>query len=135
MADAEENIEVAAPARAAGWLRANSASLGWWVAGLAMGGLLAVTVLPALRPAATVPVGDKAALQKIVRDTIMDNPEIIPQAINRMQEINTSTGQLTGMDSGVFSVVMGTLNTNYVRIERLFAKSLRVSKSKERTII
>lgn len=67
-------------------LRGNSASLGWWVAGLAMGALAAVVATPLLRPAPTVPAGDKAALQKIVRDTLMEQPEIIPEAINRMQE-------------------------------------------------
>lgn len=74
------------PGRWARRLGASRASLGWWVAGLAMGALLAVLALPLLQPASRVPAGDRAALQKIVRDTIMDNPEIIPQAINRMQE-------------------------------------------------
>lgn len=72
-----------------GWYRrlgASRASLGWWMAGLGTGALVAVLAMPLLQPGSRVPAGDRAAMQKIVRDTIMDNPEIIPEAINRMQE-------------------------------------------------
>ncbi len=67
-------------------LGASTASLGWWVAGLAMGALLAVLLVPQLQPVAGVPATEQAAMEKLVRDTIMANPDIIPEAINRLQE-------------------------------------------------
>ena len=69
------------------------ASPGWWVAGGAAGALIAMIGWQQFGPAATpaaLPVADRAAMEKLVKDTILANPEIIPQAITRLQEKEVS---------------------------------------------
>ena len=68
---------------------ARFAGPGWWVAGGAAGALAAMIGWQQLGPqpvAAPLPTGDRAAMEKLVKDTILANPEIIPEAINRLQE-------------------------------------------------
>ena len=76
-------------------------------------------VLTAAAPAATSPA-DKAAIEKIVRDYIMNHPEIIPEAMTRLQnrevtqllssnrkEIETPfAGAVAGNPKGDVSVVV-----------------------------
>ncbi|WP_199554376.1 DsbA family protein [Sandaracinobacteroides hominis] len=67
-------------------LGGSSAHWGWWAAGLAVGVLGAMLAMRFVTPAeATLPTGERAAMEKLVKDTILDNPEIIPQAIDRLQ--------------------------------------------------
>ncbi|EQB32853.1 DsbA family protein [Sphingobium ummariense] len=47
--------------------------------------LLAVGGTALALQAGSVPVGDKAAIEKIVHDYILEHPEIIPQAIEKLQ--------------------------------------------------
>lgn len=60
---------------------------GWWAIGGAAGMALVAAGLwllaPQWRPAATA---DRAAMEPMVKAIILDNPEIIPEAINRLQE-------------------------------------------------
>ncbi len=64
-----------------------AAHWGWWAAGLGMGLTIAsVAVLLAGRAGvAPVPTGGKA-LELAVKDAILANPEVIPEAINRLQQ-------------------------------------------------
>ncbi len=63
---------------------------GWWVFAGAAGALLAMIgwqQFGPAQPAATgLPGTDRAAMEKLVKETILANPEIIPEAITRLQE-------------------------------------------------
>jgi protein-disulfide isomerase len=67
-------------------LPANGAHWGWWAAGLGMGLMIATIAVSLARPAAQpVPTGG-TAMEAMVKETILANPEIIPEAINRLQQ-------------------------------------------------
>lgn len=62
---------------------------GIWVAGFAgmlVGG--AAVALATMQGAGSVPAKDRAAIEAIVRDYILEHPEIIPEAIDRLQKKN-----------------------------------------------
>jgi hypothetical protein len=65
---------------------------GWWAAGLGMGVLIATVTLGFVRPAAlpTATAGaapvDKATAA-MVREAILADPQVIPDAINRLQQM------------------------------------------------
>ncbi|MFN7400629.1 MAG: hypothetical protein ACK5SX_16585, partial [Sandaracinobacter sp.] len=60
---------------------------GWWAAGLGMGATIATVALSLARPAAApIPSGDKA-MEAMVREAILANPQVIPDAINRLQQM------------------------------------------------
>lgn len=64
---------------------------GIWVAGFA--GVLAggaAVALASMQGAGTVSTGDRAAIEAIVRDYILEHPEIIPEAIDRLQKKNVA---------------------------------------------
>lgn len=74
-------------------LRARFASPGWWVLGGALGalaGMIGWQQFGPAKPAAALAVNDRAAMEKLVKDTILANPEIIPEAINRLQQNEVS---------------------------------------------
>jgi protein-disulfide isomerase len=68
-------------------LPATAAHWGWWAAGLGMGLTIATVAVslgaPAARP---VPTGGKA-MEAMVREAILANPQVIPDAINRLQQM------------------------------------------------
>jgi protein-disulfide isomerase len=77
-----------AASRAAALLPPSPGHWGWWAAGLGMG--LAIGSVAVLLAARTVgpqaaPAG-RAATEQLVKDTILANPEIIPEASNRLQQ-------------------------------------------------
>lgn len=59
---------------------------GWWAAGLGMGALIATVALTLARPAAPAGTPDKATAA-MVREAILADPQIIPDAINRLQQM------------------------------------------------
>lgn len=60
---------------------------GWWAAGLGMGATIATVALSLARPAAApIPSGGKA-MEAMVREAILADPQVIPDAINRLQQI------------------------------------------------
>lgn len=60
---------------------------GWGVGGLGLGAAAASLAFTlAAKPAAPLAPTDRAQLQALVKETIMANPEIIPEAINALQE-------------------------------------------------
>lgn len=68
-------------------LPSTGAHWGWWAAGLAIGILIAGLGMRFVAPPQpTLAAGDRAAMEKLVKDTVLANPEIIPEAINRLQE-------------------------------------------------
>lgn len=87
--------ETPAPAPNDWWPRMRRAALpqgaahwGWWAGGLGAGlliALLATALLGQRTPPAPAP-GSRAEMEAIVKETILANPEIIPQAIDRLQE-------------------------------------------------
>jgi protein-disulfide isomerase len=90
----------------------------WAVAGMLLAGIAGAAL--AAGPAAAPAVGDKAAIEKIVRDYILAHPEIIPEAMTRLQnrevtklldsnrkEIETPfAGAVSGNPKGDVSVVV-----------------------------
>lgn len=66
----------------------NAAHWGWWAGGLGAGLLIALlaTALLGHRTPAAPPPGSRAEIEAIVKETILANPELIPEAINRLQE-------------------------------------------------
>ena len=87
--------ETPAPASNDWWPRMRRAALpqgaahwGWWAGGLGAGLLIALlaTALPGQRAPAAAAPGSRAEIEAIVRETILANPELIPQAIDRLQE-------------------------------------------------
>ncbi len=71
--------EAVTPGTAAHW--------GWWAGGLGLGvfgATLAFTLAGSSAGSSAAP-GDRAAMEKLVKETILANPEIIPEAINRLQ--------------------------------------------------
>jgi protein-disulfide isomerase len=87
MADDPSPAEAAAPA--GGWRRTGG-SIGrawpWAVGGLVLGALAAALGFAVLRPAPAPGGADRAAMEAIVKETILANPEIIPEAITRLQQ-------------------------------------------------
>lgn len=80
--------------RTSGWARVKAALLpptaahwGWWAAGLGMGLTIASVTLLIVGRAGDAPtlVGGKA-MELAVKDAILANPEVIPEAINRLQQ-------------------------------------------------
>ena len=70
--------QAALPQGAAHW--------GWWAGGLGAGllvALIATALLGQGRQAAPAP-GSRAEIEAIVKETILANPELIPEAINRL---------------------------------------------------
>jgi protein-disulfide isomerase len=64
-----------------------AAHWGWWAAGLGMGlAVGAVAVMLAARAAEPAAPQGKAAMERMVKETILANPEIIPEAISRLQQ-------------------------------------------------
>lgn len=64
-----------------------AAHWGWWAAGLGMGTLIATVTLSLVRPGEpALPTADKATAA-MVRDAIMADPQVIPDAINRLQQM------------------------------------------------
>ena len=60
------------------------ASSGWWAAGLVIGVLVALAATSLAGRSG--PVADSSATRELVRQAILDNPEIIPEAINLLQK-------------------------------------------------
>ena len=91
-----------------------------WALGAVLAAGIGGAVLAAGTGGATVAPGDRAAIEKIVRDYILSHPEIIPEAMNRMQtrevtkllesnrkEIETPfAGAVAGNPQGDVSVVV-----------------------------
>lgn len=71
----------------AGLTSPSGAHWGWWAAGLAFG-LFVATLGFRLTDEARGPAApaDRAAMEKLVKETLLANPEIIPEAINRLQQ-------------------------------------------------
>jgi protein-disulfide isomerase len=68
-------------------LPATAAHWGWWAAGLGMGLTIATVAVSLAAPAAApVPTGGKA-MEAMVKAAILANPEVIPEAINRLQQL------------------------------------------------
>lgn len=99
--NAEPGADVAAPtdtsAPPAGdwWQRMRRSALpqgaahwGWWAGGLGAGLLIALlaTALLGNRAPPAPPPGSRAEIEAIVKETILANPELIPEAINRLQQ-------------------------------------------------
>lgn len=64
-----------------------AAHWGWWAAGLGMGTLIATVALSVVRPPeAALPRADKATAA-MVREAILADPQVIPDAINRLQQM------------------------------------------------
>lgn len=64
-----------------------AAHWGWWAAGLGMGTLIATVALTLARPPeAALPKADKATAA-MVREAILADPQVIPDAINRLQQM------------------------------------------------
>ena len=64
-----------------------AAHWGWWAAGLGMGTLIATVALSLVRPPeAALPRADKATAA-MVREAILADPQVIPDAINRLQQM------------------------------------------------
>lgn len=90
----------------------------WAVAGILLAGVAGAAL--AAGAGATAPAGDKAAIEKIVHDYILAHPEIIPEAMTRLQtrevtrlldsnrkEIETPfAGAVAGNPKGDVSVVV-----------------------------
>jgi protein-disulfide isomerase len=86
----------AAPAETGDWwqrlrrsaLPQGAAHWGWWAGGLGAGLLVALlaTALLGQRTPAAPPPGSRAEIEAIVKETILRNPELIPEAINRLQQ-------------------------------------------------
>ena len=66
----------------------NGAHWGWWAGGLFAGVALATIAYGVIGASGASPAGpsDKAAIEAIVKETILANPELIPEAINRLQQ-------------------------------------------------
>ena len=64
---------------------------GYWVAGIigALAGGAAVA-FAGMQATGTVPAKDRAAIEAIVRDYILEHPEIIPEAIGKLQNKQTA---------------------------------------------
>jgi protein-disulfide isomerase len=60
---------------------------GWWAAGLGMGTLLATVALTVVRPAEAAPPRADKATAAMVREAILADPQVIPDAINRLQQM------------------------------------------------
>lgn len=60
---------------------------GWWAAGLGMGALVATVALTLARPAEQAPGKPDKATAAMVREAILADPQIIPDAINRLQQM------------------------------------------------
>lgn len=60
---------------------------GWWAAGLGMGALVATLAFNLARPAQPAPAGIDKAGAAMVREAIMADPQVIPDAINRLQQM------------------------------------------------
>lgn len=64
-----------------------AAHWGWWAAGLGMGTLIATVALTLVRsPEAAAPKADKATAA-MVREAILADPQVVPDAINRLQQL------------------------------------------------
>ncbi|CAM3032839.1 Thioredoxin domain-containing protein [Sphingomonas antarctica] len=61
--------------------------------------MIAIALL--LAAAAPVPAPDRAAIEAIVRDYILEHPEILPEAMNRLQSRETANAITTNRD-GIF---------------------------------
>ena len=92
MTDTEVSVE--SESRPSGWARAKAALIppstahwGWWAAGLGMGLTIATVAvtLAGRSVSAPAPAGGKA-MEIAVKDAILANPEVIPEAINRLQQ-------------------------------------------------
>lgn len=91
----DSGADVQSAPKPSGWARAKAALLppspahwGWWAAGLGMGLTIAsVAVVLAGRSAgAPVAPGGGKAMELAVKEAILANPEVIPEAINRLQQ-------------------------------------------------
>ena len=92
MTDTE--ISAGSEARPSGWARAKAALIpptaahwGWWAAGIGMGLTIATVAvtLAGRNVTSPAPAGGKA-MEQAVKDAILANPEVIPEAINRLQQ-------------------------------------------------
>ncbi len=73
-----------------GWPRSarKAAHWGWWAGGLFAGVALAslAYVVVGIQGGTAAQPSDRKAIEAIVRETILANPELIPEAINRLQQ-------------------------------------------------
>ncbi|MGQ5700774.1 DsbA family protein [Sandaracinobacteroides sp. A072] len=78
------------PAKPAGLARhlgsIRPAHWGWWAGGLFVGGLSMLAVINFMGEGRRQAEPGRAQIEAIVRETILENPEIIPEAINRLQQ-------------------------------------------------
>ncbi len=58
----------------------------WWAGGLGLGLLIALAGTFVVQQRAAPAPGSRAEMEALVRETILANPEIIPEAINRLQQ-------------------------------------------------
>jgi len=65
-----------------------TASWGWWAGGLFAGVAMATLayVIVGAAGGTVAPPSDRKAIEAIVKETILANPELIPEAINRLQQ-------------------------------------------------
>jgi protein-disulfide isomerase len=92
MIDAE--FSAGSEARLSGWARAKSALIpptaahwGWWAAGLGMGLTIATVAVTLAGRSITAPSpAAGGAMEAAVKNAILANPEVIPEAINRLQQ-------------------------------------------------
>jgi protein-disulfide isomerase len=59
---------------------------GWGVGGVGLGAAGAALAFTLWQPPAAVAPADRAAMEAMVKETILANPEIIPEAITRLQQ-------------------------------------------------
>jgi protein-disulfide isomerase len=64
-----------------------AAHWGWWAAGLGMGTLIATVALGIVRQGAPAPATPDKATAAMVRQAILADPQMIPDAINRLQQM------------------------------------------------
>jgi protein-disulfide isomerase len=64
-----------------------AAHWGWWAAGLGMGTLIATVALGIVRQGAPAPATPDKATAAMVRQAILADPQMIPDAINRLQQL------------------------------------------------
>jgi protein-disulfide isomerase len=90
----DTEVSAGSEARPSGWARAKAALIpptaahwGWWAAGIGMGLTIATVAvtLAGRSVTAPAPTGGKA-MEQAVKDAILANPEVIPEAINRLQQ-------------------------------------------------